>query len=76
MGQRQNEIDTATAARLLEVHADTLRRWAKAVIGGNVSGSRVAYVRVDVVGRYWFDRAEIQEIRRAARASITVDETA
>ena len=66
MGQRRHEVDTATAARVLELNTETLRRWARAVIGGQTSSSRLTYARVDLVGRYWFDRAEVLDLARSS----------
>lgn len=63
--RRETEIDTIAAAELLEVHPETMRRWARAVIDGSVSRSRVTIVRQDLVGHFYFDRAEVADLARA-----------
>lgn len=64
MGQREGEIDPVGAARLLEVHVETVRRWARALLAGEHAGP-LTRVRRDLVGRLWLERAEVLAVSRA-----------
>ena len=64
MGQRDGEIDPVGAARVLEVHVETVRRWTRARLAGEALGP-LTRVRQDVVGRLWLDREEVLAVARA-----------
>ena len=46
------------AAEQLEVHPDTVRRWAQAAVGGG--RTRLRGVRKDVTGHYWIPMSEVR----------------
>jgi hypothetical protein len=60
MPARKDEISASEAARLLEIHERTVRRWVRGLL---LEGkSRLRYGRIDVVGRYWVRKSDIWEI--------------
>ena len=53
--RRAGELTAPEAARILGITAKTINQWAKDAIAGEPSRLAIAWVRRDVVGRYWFD---------------------
>lgn len=51
MSARKGEMGAAEAARYLEIHERTVRRWVRKWIFGEKSP--LAYGRIDTAGRYW-----------------------
>lgn len=58
--RRVGELSITEAAELLEVHEDTVRRWAQSAVSGE--WSRLPSARVDVVGRYWIPRDDVHAL--------------
>ena len=58
---RRGEVSTREVSKKMEVHMETVRRWAKECIAGGDRSrfNRFSQVRVDRVGRYWFNEDEL-----------------
>lgn len=60
MVARKGELRPSQAARLLGVHYRTVMRWAHDRLAGEASP--ILHVRRDVVGGYYLQRAEVEEL--------------
>ena len=61
VARRPGEYSLSEAAAELEVHPNTVRRWAQGALAGEPS--RLRLVRVDLVGRYWVQRGDVERLR-------------
>ncbi len=59
--REKGEVSVTQAARLLGLHADTVRDWCQEALEG---GRARLSVRQDVAGRYWLMRTEVVAYRR------------
>ncbi len=57
MGKRPGEVSTTRAARILEVHVETVRRWCR-----GETTSPIERIRRDAAGRYWIDAIELGDL--------------
>lgn len=62
--KRRGELSTREAARRLEVHHRTVRRWAASALYGEPSRLAPLDVRRDVVGRYWVSESSVSELAK------------
>ena len=67
VARREGEYSLSECATALEVHANTVRRWAQNAVAG--LPSRLSSVRVDLVGRYWVHRRDVARLRAEERAA-------
>jgi DNA-binding transcriptional MerR regulator len=59
--RREGEIGVTEAARLLEMHPDTIRDWAREAVSGGEA--KITKARRDLGGRYYGDAREIYALR-------------
>lgn len=65
MARRDGELSIREAARLLEVHEDTVRAWCRAAVASaspSLAGRLRGAVRRDAVGYYWVQKQRIEEL--------------
>lgn len=60
--RRRGELSTREAARRLEVHERTVRRWASSALYGERSRFGRYDVRKDLVGHYWVDERTVHAL--------------
>ena len=62
MSRRKNEIGLTTAARVLEVHPNTLRTWARDRLEDGEKSPPLQTVRRTLTGRYFIPRDEVRRL--------------
>lgn len=60
--RRSGEVSASEAAEIVGAHVQTVHTWAKEALSGGESPIPAEAVRKDWVGRYWLERAAVEQV--------------